>query len=90
MFTVLRPGAGAGSVVVPGLAMPVKTGVAPSVQVMTLPVCEQVVAWAYACCGTSKVTMAVDTLLSNARRVIEFVMKMASLMNYFPPTGGLD
>lgn len=66
---------GAGAVAVPALAVAVKTVAGPSTQVMLLPVCEQVVACAYALCGNINVNIAVGTLLSNARRTIEFVMK---------------
>ena len=81
VLTTTRPGAGA--VVVPGLAVPVRTVAGPSTQVMLAPVCEQVVACACAVAGKRNVNIAVETLLSNATRAVEIFILILFLRKKF-------
>ena len=60
--------------VVPALAEPVRTVVAPSMQVMVVFVCEQSVDCAPALAGRRQSAIAVEALPSNARRAVEFIM----------------
>lgn len=72
VLLVLKPGPE--TVVVPGLAVAVRTVVVPSTQVVVIPVWEQVVACAAALPGRTKAAIVVDTLLSSASRIAELVM----------------
>jgi hypothetical protein len=60
-------------VLVPGVVVAVNTVAAPSIQVIVVPAWEQVVACACALAGRIKIPTAAETLLSNARRTVEFV-----------------
>lgn len=81
-FVVLKPGPGI--TVVPGLAVPVKTVATPSTQMMSGPVCEQVVDCAEATPGARHITMAVEALLSSARRAVNLAILKASLVQLRP------
>ena len=73
-MTVTSPDEGLGTTNVAALVVAVNTVEAPSTQVIVVPVCEQVVACAWAVAGNRKIAVAVETLLSKARRAFVFVI----------------
>ena len=78
MLLVTRPGPA--TVVVPVLAVAVRTVAAPSMQVIVAPTCEQVVDCAAAELGNRTTAMTVDALPSKTRRIELVIMEILPLL----------